>query len=340
MTRFACTHAQSAGIELPSLLRRAGLTTRDIEDENIPLKVPGQIKCLNLIAESLNDRLLGFHVVQNLDLRRLGFLYYVAASSETLGEALQRVARYSGIVNEGVRLETKSGRTLRISFAYAGVSRHSDRHQIEAWITAIVRTCRELTGRGLRPASVLLTHQRIPESQDLDSFLGRKVEFGAGVDEVSFSGEAAKLPIVSADPYLNQVLIKCCEQALTGRKARLDVLQASVENEIAVLLPHGQARVDLVAQKLGTSARSLRRKLSAEGVTFERLREDLRFALAKRYLAERDLPISRIAWLLGYREVSAFSHAFRRWAGRTPRAARSRRQQPASSAFSKPRTRH
>ncbi len=148
MARFACTHARSAGIALPSLLRRAGLTTRDIEDASIPLKVSNQIKCLNLIAKSLNDRLLGFHVVQNIDLRRLGFLYYVAASSETLGEALQRIARYSGIVNEGIRLETKFGRTLRISFAYAGVSRHSDRHQIEAWTTGLVRICRELTGRG------------------------------------------------------------------------------------------------------------------------------------------------------------------------------------------------
>ncbi len=165
------------------------------------------------------------------------------------------------------------------------------------------------------------------------------MEFGAAIDEVSSSGEVTKFPIVSADPYLNQVLIKCCERALAGRKARPDVLRASVENEIAVLLPHGQARIDVVAQKLGTSARSLRRRLSAEGVTFERLREDLRFALAKRYLAERGLPISRIAWLLGYREVSAFSHAFRRWTGRTPRADRSRRQRLASSDFSKARTR-
>lgn len=340
MTRFACAHARNAGIELPPLLRRAGLTSRDIEDANTPLRVPDQIKCLNLIAEAMNDRLLGYHVVQNTDLRRLGFLYYVVASSGTLGDALQRAARYSEIVNEGVSLETKFGKTLRIRFEYAGVSRHSDRHQIEAWITAIVRTCRELTGRGLRPLSVQITHQRIPESHEFDGFLGRKAEYGAGMDEVSFSGDVAKLPIVSADPYLNEVLITCCEQALASRKARPDVLRASVENKIAVLLPHGQARVDIVAQKLGTSPRSLRRKLSAEGVTFERLREDLRFALAKRYLAERDLPISRIAWLLGYREVSAFSHAFRRWTGRTPRADRSRRRRPASPVLSRRRTQH
>jgi AraC-like DNA-binding protein len=50
----------------------------------------------------------------------------------------------------------------------------------------------------------------------------------------------------------------------------------------------------------------------------------LRSDLAKRYLADKDLSISEIAWLLGYQEVSAFTHACRRWTGQTPRAVRSR----------------
>jgi AraC-like DNA-binding protein len=94
------------------------------------------------------------------------------------------------------------------------------------------------------------------------------------------------------------------------------------------LLPHAQGNVESVAHKLGISPRTLRRKLAAEGVTFAGIREDLRLALAKRYLTEQDLSISRIAWLLGYTEVSAFSHAFRRWTGRTPRADRPRQRRP------------
>jgi AraC-like DNA-binding protein len=93
-------------------------------------------------------------------------------------------------------------------------------------------------------------------------------------------------------------------------------------------LPHGQARRDVVAQKLGLSPRTLGRKLSADGISFARILEELRIGLAKRYLSERGLSISRIAWLLGYTEVSTFSHAFRRWAGRAPRADRSWRRSP------------
>jgi AraC-like DNA-binding protein len=54
-------------------------------------------------------------------------------------------------------------------------------------------------------------------------------------------------------------------------------------------------------------------------LTFTEVLTETRLALAKRYLAERDLPFGEVAWLLGYRELSAFFHAFKRWTGVTPR---------------------
>jgi hypothetical protein len=198
MTRLACARAQDVGSDLPPLLQGVGLTVRDIEVESVRLSVAAQIDCLNVLAEALNDRLLGFHVAQEMDLRRTGFLYYVAASSDVLGNALQGIARCSRMFNEGIKLKTDFGDALRIGFEYAGVSRRSDRHQIEAWITAIVRCCREITGRELQPIAVRIMHQRIAESGKIDGFFARAAEFGADKDEVSFPGETAKLPTPTA----------------------------------------------------------------------------------------------------------------------------------------------
>ncbi|HEX4408055.1 MAG TPA: AraC family transcriptional regulator ligand-binding domain-containing protein [Xanthobacteraceae bacterium] len=323
-TRFACARAREVGIDLRPLVRRAHLSMREINDERAPLAVPYQIDCLNLIAGAMNDKLLGFHLLHKVDVRKMGFLYYAGASSETLGEALRQLARYSVIANEGIALETHLGKTLRVRFDYAGVSRLTDRHQIEAWITGIVRACREVADRDLQLVSVKIMHQRIPESSELDSFFGCTVEFGADRDEIAFSGDVATLPIVGADPHLNKLVLDYCERALADRRAPRGVLRANVENAITALLPHAQAGLENVAGKLGISPRTLRRKLAAEGLTFARILEEFRLALAKRYLAEHDLPVSRIAWLLGYTEVSAFSHAFRRWTGRPPRADRQR----------------
>lgn len=274
------------------------------------------------------DNLLGFHVALNMDLRRTGFLYYVAASADVLGDGLLNIARYARSVNEGVEPRVEIGKTLRIGLAFSGVARRSDRHQIEAWIVALVRFCREMTGNSVRPVHVRLMHQRLAESGEFDRFLGRAAQFGAALDEVVFARGAANLPIVSADPYLNKLLIEHCEHVIASRKVSTGALRVRVENAIAALLPHGQARVDIVAKKLGVGSRTLRRRLSDEGVTFAGILQEFRMELAERYIAERNLSISRIAWLLGYTEVSAFSHAFRRWTGRTPRVHRSSRRIP------------
>jgi AraC-like DNA-binding protein len=76
--------------------------------------------------------------------------------------------------------------------------------------------------------------------------------------------------------------------------------------------------VDDVARNLGMSKRTLARKLSDEGLNFTEILQQLRRDLAVRYLGDRKLHVSKIAWLLGFNEVSAFTHTFKRWTGRTP----------------------
>src|SRR5260370_24599967 len=107
-------------------------------------------------------------------------------------------------------------------------------------------------------------------------------------------------------------------------------LRSRVENAISSLLPHGRVAVEDVARRLGMSERTLARNLSDEGVNFTEILQQLRRDLAVRYLDDRKLHVSKIAWLLGFHEVSAFTHAFRRWTGKTPSQMRTA---GASSAF-------
>jgi AraC-like DNA-binding protein len=236
-------------------------------------------------------------------------------------DALKRAERYSSIINEGVLPKCIDRKSVGISFHYVGVSRHLDRHQVEFWMVAFVRTCRQLTGLRLLPSCVRMIHHRA-QNTEFAEYLGDNIEFGATADEIIFSDSIRQSPIVSADPYLNNVLIGYCEDAISHRKNR-GSFQSNVENAIVPLLPHGKARAGEIAHHLRLSPRTFARRLSLEGLTFSELLEGLRSDLANRYLADRDLAISEIAWLLGYREVSSFSHAFKRWTGKTPREARS-----------------
>jgi AraC-like DNA-binding protein len=246
----------------------------------------------------------------------------VLASSESLADALHRAERYSRIVNDGISLQARIGKETAISLSYIDIDRHSDRHQIEFWLISLVRLCRQLTDRRLVPSRVKVVHRRNKTPAEFRSFLGCEVEFGAGVDEVVFPAAVKLMPIVSADPYLNQLLLKYCEEALAHRPSHGATLRSSVENAITPLLPHGKAGAGEVARQLGMSHRTLARRLAAEGLTFSEIQTELKTDLARRYLRDGDLPISQIAWLLGYREVSAFTHAFKRWTGTTPRQSR------------------
>jgi AraC-like DNA-binding protein len=149
-------------------------------------------------------------------------------------------------------------------------------------------------------------------------FVGTAVEFGATTDEFALNANARELPLIHADPYLNNLLLKYCETAITDRRGNVSQLRTRVENAISSLLPHGRVVVDDVARSLGMSDRTLARKLSDEGLSFTEVLQQLRRDLAVQYLDDPKLHVSKIAWLLGFNEVSAFTHAFKRWSGKTP----------------------
>jgi AraC-like DNA-binding protein len=321
LTRLAYLHALKANLDVAPLLRKAGLTRQQIDNPAVRVSVKSQISLLNLVATGLGDELLGFHLAHDFDLREIGMLYYITASSETLGDALQRASRYSRITNEALHLGYHENRDIVIRFEYVDVARHQDRHQIEFFMIALLRLVRHLSGHHLLPTRVNLTHYRSGFHPAFKSCFGCDVAFGSEVDEIAFPVAVRPMPLASADPFLNAMLIDVCEKMHVDRP-RPAALRASVENEIAPLLPHGNARASEIARKLGMSQRTLARRLAAEGSSFAGILDEMKRDLAKRYLMEAELPITTIAWLLGYQEVSAFTHASKRWTGKTPRQMR------------------
>jgi AraC-like DNA-binding protein len=317
LSRLAIARLKSAGVPVAPLLRRVGLTPELIADPEQRLSVRSQIALLDEAAIALKDDCLGFTLARDHDPREIGLLYYVMASSQTLGDGLKRVARYSRITNEALVVGYREGNRLVVSLSYSGVPRHSDRHQMEFCMFAVLRVCRLLTGQNLVPQYFSIAHHRSGDTSEMARFVGRKVEFGADRDEFALNLDARELPLIHADPYLNDLLLKYCETALASRRGDVSQLRTRVENTISSLLPHGRVLVEDVARSLGMSKRTLARRLSDEGLNLTEILQHLRRDLAVRYLDDRKLHVSKIAWLLGFHEVSAFTHACKRWTGKT-----------------------
>lgn len=259
IVRLAITRAVRQGVDLRSLLRRTGLTARQVKDRQARIPAAGQITLLGLAAEALGDELLGFHLAEEFDLREIGLLYYVMASVPTLRHAFANAGRYCAITNEAVALTCSRTADMRVRLEYVGVARYADRQQAEFWIASLVRIARQLTATRLAPVGLALMHPRCPESDLMETWLGCAVEFSAPADEILFPAMVGDGPLAGADPYLHRLLESYCEEALGQRHRPAERLRTRVENVLVPLLPHGRPRMDAIARTLGLSQRTLSR---------------------------------------------------------------------------------
>ena len=115
LSRLAIARLKSAGVPVTPLQKRVGLTPELIADPKERLSVRSQIAFLAEAAKALKDDCIGFTLARDFDLRELGLLYYVMASSVTLGEALKRLARYSNVTNQALVFRYQDGNRLIIS---------------------------------------------------------------------------------------------------------------------------------------------------------------------------------------------------------------------------------
>jgi AraC-like DNA-binding protein len=320
-------------VEIAPLLRRAGLSERDLalgENDANPtnhrISAVAQVKFLDYAAEAMNDSAFGLHLGEQTDPRDAGIYFYVVPAAKDIDEALALYARYFRIVNEAVRLKLArkpSGVAVEVDFI--GSPRHLARQTAEFGMAALLKGLRVIAGRNFHPTQVSFVHTRSSGAWEFERFYRCPVEFGASSDLFEFSNEVLAIPLLFGDPKLLKALEPFCDMAAKERKTAAGTLRAAVENEVEKLLPHGKAKKETVAKAVALSMRTFSRRLAEEGATYEEVVDQLRRSLALQYLKEPSMSVSQIAWLLGYEGSTSFNHAFRRWTGRSPSAARNQK---------------
>jgi AraC-like DNA-binding protein len=328
--RQALAALQSRGVAVDPVLRRVGLSERDLDNRQGRISASAQSKLLEYAAEALNDSAFGLHLAQHANPREVGLLFYVGSAAKHVSEAVALYARYCRIVNEAIRVkvfEAEGGVVVELTFV--GVSRRLARQNAEFGMAAAIKALREIVGRNIHPTRVSFAHAGNSNRRELERFFGCPVEFGASIDQIALSNETLALPLITEDRHLLEALEPICDEAAKQRNTAGGTLRASVENEVQRLLHHGTAQRETVAKKLAMSTRTLARRLADENTTYEEVVDHLRRSLALQYVKEPSLSLSQIAWLLGYEGSSSFNHAFLRWTGRSPSAARNEKQLPA-----------
>jgi AraC-like DNA-binding protein len=326
-TGFAAGQAVAAlrahDIDPAPLLARVGISEQDLTEEHNRISAEAQAGFLEFAAAALHDPAFGLHLAEKVNPREMGVVFYVTSAGKDLGEALALFARYCRIVNEAVRIQLKrQDSDLVIEGDFVGVTRVRARQNAEFGAAVVLKMLREITGRNVHPTSITLVHVRNPHFRELERFFGCPIEFGGSSGQFVFSYQSLATPLITEDVHLLDALRPICDDAAKQRETAPGSLRGAVENEAQKLLPHGQAQRGHVAKRLAMSTRTLARRLADEGTTFEDVIDELRRSLAMQYIKTPSLSLSQMAWLLGYEGSASFNHAFRRWTGAPPSAAR------------------
>jgi len=168
------------GFDAEPLLSESELSRPQLTQDTVGVSVESQHRFLELAASETNDPLLGLHVAAAMDLREIGLLFYLAASSETVAEALEYLARYAATATAEIRLEIsrQKDETL-LTFRRVLASDAPIRQQSELLALGFVRVLRKLTNRNFTPSRMSFVHARGSELREVHRILGCPVEFFA-----------------------------------------------------------------------------------------------------------------------------------------------------------------
>lgn len=321
--RETLRYLENSRIDAQPLLAEAGFSRDQLLQEQGGISGAGEYRFLELAATAAADSFLGLHLAAEMDLRSGGIFFYLAASSATVFEALENMARYAGTTNEAVVFELSRRKDATVFTMRPEAHNEFRRQWSEFAALALIRALRRLTGRNFAPLRVTFMHLRNSDMTEVQRLLGCPVEFARPIQSWVLPQWVMGLPIWSEDRHLLEILKAHADDLLAQRRATKG-LRSLVENQLIAALPSGRVQAAKIAQQLGMSPRSFTRHLADEGTTFREILDDLRNRLARRYLEDQRLSLKQIAKHLGYSEVGAFNHAFKRWAGTSPGRARKR----------------
>jgi len=163
---------------------------------------------------------------------------------------------------------------------------------------------------------VTFPHARPDDIEPHNRLFQCPIEFDSPAAEIIFDRSLLESPVITADPNLVAILDQHVKESLAKIPGRS--LSHQVRAFLSSRLPGTPPTLDETARDLGMSMRTIQRRLSEEDTSHKQLLRQIRHELALRYLKERSVAISEVAFLLGFSEPSAFYRAFRRWTGMTP----------------------
>lgn len=311
---------EALGYDRQVCLQGTGLLLSQLDDPQARMSLQQELGFYRNTLELTGDPTIGLKLGEPYVPQRYGLFGYALLSAATMRHSLTLTEKFGRLTLSLFTLQyTVSGRSTWFSFTDPPPI---EQELIDLYLDRDVAAARVdfsmILGEQLPLKELHLHHDGHGREQRYRDYFACDVSFCAPCSQFCFDSALLDEPLPQSDPESSRHFQQQCQLLI----AKLTTQGFFVDDVRLLVLsrPGFFPDIDYVAEKLGMSTRTLRRRLQEEGTSYRALLDEIRFGLAREYLEKTTLPMEEICRLLGYSEAGNFSHAFRRWSGQSPRA--------------------
>jgi AraC-like DNA-binding protein len=293
-------------------------------DELTPVPVPRVAQLLEMAAEVSENSCMGMDMGQFYHYEASSILIMAMLAAPRVEEGLKCLNRYDKYVDTGIATDFNLDKPVAEFGARVICDDNITINQLNEYLMVFLAHTLDVATRSKLPVEeAWFTHGNDQNAAALEEYFGARVKFGQDSNKLYFDRGYLNKRFYSSNSLLYEILTNAMKTYFSPAGDRRGFID-QVSREI-ISCPEGDPdSAEHIAQRLAISPRTLRRRLAEEGYTFQAAKNLARERQAKYLLSHTTLPLSEIAFKLGYSELSAFSRAFRAWANVTPQNYRER----------------
>ena len=304
---------RARGVAMPELEARLIALC---ESPRMPIEVWYEL--LGTLQKVTGSPTVGLEVASMVQPRHVGTLGHLTVTSDNIMQALTRYCRFQGLLHNVIEFSLIVEGNELVMRWFGHEQNPAPLVSDELFLGGIVTLVRtHATPLGVNPSGVTFPQPEPAFSDVHRQFFQCPVHFHASA--VSLRWPLSLLDRLNShrNADLAEQLEHHAEQILSSMQAQ-DPLLPQLRHHILHCLHDGEPDFAAVARRMGMAERTLYRQMQERGIRFKAELNQIRFDMARQYLADRTLSLMEIALLLGYTDQSVFTRAFRLWSGMTP----------------------
>lgn len=300
-------------LDVEIILKKSKLPEDILNHKSIKMDEKDYYQLLTVVEEISKNPELPIKMATTSQIESFSPPIYASYCSKNGAVCIERLSKYKKLIGPMSMISKTEGNNITVLYEAGEVGLKLPSFLIQSEFAFLIGIIRKATKLDIKPISIIM--EEIPSSNAFKDFVGIEPTLG-NVNAITFSKSDLNEPFIN----YNKSMWSYFEPELNKRLSELDAddsVGTRVRSVLTELLPGGTSSIEEVAEKLGISKRTLQRKLSEEGTTFQKQLNSTRKVMALHYVKNTNMSTNDIAYLLSYTEINSFLRAFRIWTGKS-----------------------